>query len=107
METEYDIGVMEYFFNGLHGQIVQRKIMSSLKTSSVESYLRAGWSIPSEVNFVDAIPQDVREWYNEFIHPLENKLVTLSDDDRKAFIVKAKKELCKILGWGDDCRGYC
>ena len=107
LPKDYDISIMEYFFNALQGQIGQSKIMHALNRASVEEHLRQSWKISSRLNIWDTVPPEVRDWCHAFILPLEEELGNLSDSERELLMIMAKKRLCRLLGWEDNCRGYC
>ena len=107
LPKDYDISIMEYFFNALQGQIGQSKIMHALNRASVEGHLRQSWKISSRLNIWDTVPPEVRDWCHAFILPLEEELGSLSDSERELLMIMAKKRLCRLLGWEDNCRGYC
>ena len=107
LPKDYDISIMEYFFNALEGQIRHSRVMDALKRTSIEEHLRRSWKISPRLNVWDTVPPEVRDWCHAFILPLEKELGGLSDNEREILMVMAKKRLCRLLGWGDDCRGYC
>ena len=107
LPKDYDISIMEYFFNALHGQIGQSEVMHALKRTSVEEHLRLSWTISSRLNIWDIVPPEVRDWCHAFVLPLEEELGDLSDSERELLMIMAKKRLCRLLGWEDDCKGYC
>ena len=107
LPKDYDISIMEYFFNALHGQIGQSEVMHALKRTSVEEHLRLSWTISSRLNIWDIVPPEVRDWCHAFVLPLEEELGDLSDSERELLMIMAKKRLCRLLGWDDDCKGYC
>lgn len=107
LPKDYDISIMEYFFNALHGQIGQSKVMTALKRTSVEEHLQRSWNISPRLNIWDTVPPEVRDWCYAFVIPLEEELEHLSADERELLMIMAKKRLCRLLGWKDDCRGYC
>lgn len=100
------IEYMGYFFNAIHGQISQSKVMSSLTKSSIEKYLRSCIGVSPEEDLWDIVPTKVRNWCHAFILPLEDSVSILTDDERIALMKLAKSRLWKLLEW-ENSRGYC
>ena len=100
-----NVEYMEYFFNGLHAQMHQARLMDSLTRASVESFLRQNVGASLEEDIWEVVPVKVRNWCHAFVLPLEDTLPDLSDTERTILIGIAKKSLGKLLQW-ESSQGY-
>ena len=100
-----NVEYMEYFFNGLHAQMHQARLMDSLTRASVESFLRQNVGATLEEDIWEVVPVKVRNWCHAFVLPLEDSLPDLSDTERTILIGIAKKSLGKLLQW-ESSQGY-
>ena len=97
LPQDYDVSIMGYFYNAIHGQNGQSTIMDSLKRTSVEKHLRAEWNISKRQDLWNVVPSEVRDWCYAFIFPLESIIRNISTKELKLLMGIAKKQLDKML----------